>query len=218
MPPGSAKPSRRAATFTPSPRMSPSSTMMSPMLMPMRKAMRRSSGSAASRSATPFWIATAHSTASTALGELDQRAVAHQLDDAAAVLGDQRLDELLAQRLQARDRAGLVGPHEPAVADHVRGQNRRQLPFHARRPWARLHPRRHNWQRSASLAGIRAPVDVGRSYGAKRGVSRRAPGPDPRSDRPGPPGRPRGAAGRRRCRGARAPRRRSAGAWWSRDG
>ena len=37
--------------------------------------MRRSSGSAAWRSATPFWIATAHSTASTALGELDQRAV-----------------------------------------------------------------------------------------------------------------------------------------------
>ena len=29
--------------------------------------MRRSSGSAAWRSATPFWIATAHSTASTAL-------------------------------------------------------------------------------------------------------------------------------------------------------
>ena len=64
--------------------------------------------------------------------ELDQRAVAHQLDNAAAVLGDQRLDELLAQRLQARDRAGLVGAHEPAVADHVRGQNRRELAFHAR--------------------------------------------------------------------------------------
>ena len=29
-------------------------------------------------------------------GELDQGAVAHQLDDPAAVLGDQRVDELLA--------------------------------------------------------------------------------------------------------------------------
>jgi hypothetical protein len=94
--------------------------------------MRRSSGSAASRSATPFWIATAHCDRVDGAWELDQRAVACELDDAAPVLGDERLDELLAYRLQARDRAGLVGAHEPAVADHVRGQNRRQLAFNAR--------------------------------------------------------------------------------------
>ena len=61
--------------------------------------------------------------------ELDQRTIARQLDYAAAVLGDLRLDELLAQRLQARDRAGLVSAHEATVADHVRGQNRRQPAF-----------------------------------------------------------------------------------------
>src|SRR5215468_3437669 len=33
MPPGSARPSRRAATFTPSPKMSPPSIMMSPTLI-----------------------------------------------------------------------------------------------------------------------------------------------------------------------------------------
>jgi hypothetical protein len=62
--------------------------------------------------------------------ELDQRAVPDQLDHAAAVLGDEGLDEFLAQSLQARDRAGFIGSHEPAIANHVRGQNRHELPFH----------------------------------------------------------------------------------------
>src|SRR5437667_157116 len=47
MPPGSAKPSSRAATLTPSPKMSPFSTTISPTLMPMRNSMRRSGGTAA---------------------------------------------------------------------------------------------------------------------------------------------------------------------------
>jgi hypothetical protein len=64
--------------------------------------------------------------------ELDQGTIAHQLDDSAVVLGDQRLDELLAQRPQPRDRAGLVVADQPAVADHVRGQNRRELAIRAR--------------------------------------------------------------------------------------
>ena len=41
-------------------------------------------------------------------GELDQHAVAGGLDDAAAVLGDLRVDELAAQRLQPGERAVLV--------------------------------------------------------------------------------------------------------------
>jgi hypothetical protein len=44
MPPGSAEPASRAATLTPSPKMSPSSTMTSPILMPMRNSMRWSGG------------------------------------------------------------------------------------------------------------------------------------------------------------------------------
>jgi hypothetical protein len=55
--------------------------------------------------------------------EFDQRAVAHQLDDAAVVLSDFRLDEVLAQRLQARVCALLVGRHEARVADDVGGEN-----------------------------------------------------------------------------------------------
>src|SRR6516162_7188696 len=44
MPPGAANTSSRAATFTLSPNMSPSSTAISPMLMPMRNSIRRSLG------------------------------------------------------------------------------------------------------------------------------------------------------------------------------
>ena len=64
--------------------------------------------------------------------ELDQRAIAHQLDDAAVVLGDLRFDEFLAMRLERCERARLVGRHEPRVADHVRSQNRCQPALHCR--------------------------------------------------------------------------------------
>ena len=65
-------------------------------------------------------------------GELDQGAIAHQLDDPAAVLGDQRVDELPPMRLQALERAGLVALHERRVADHVRRQDGGQPPLDPR--------------------------------------------------------------------------------------
>ena len=55
--------------------------------------------------------------------ELAQGAVARQVDDPAAVLGDERLDELLAVCLEALERALLVLPHQPRVADHVGRQD-----------------------------------------------------------------------------------------------
>ena len=61
--------------------------------------------------------------------ELDQHAIAHELDDATVVLGDLRLDEIFAEGLQARVGPRLVARHEPAVADNVGGQNRRELPI-----------------------------------------------------------------------------------------
>jgi hypothetical protein len=61
--------------------------------------------------------------------ELDQRAVACQLDDAAAMLGDLGLDDLLAQCFEPGVRAGLVLAHEPTVADHVGGEDRGELAF-----------------------------------------------------------------------------------------
>ena len=56
--------------------------------------------------------------------ELDKQAVAGALDDAAPAPGDRRVYELEPDRLQARKRSGLVHLHQPAVADHVGGENR----------------------------------------------------------------------------------------------
>ena len=59
-------------------------------------------------------------------GELDQGAIAHELDDATTMSGDDRVEDVGAERLKARQGADLVGPHEPRIADHVGAQNRRQ--------------------------------------------------------------------------------------------
>ena len=55
--------------------------------------------------------------------ELAQRAIAHELDDAAVVLGDQRLDEALAVVLETLDRSGLVALHQARIADHIGREN-----------------------------------------------------------------------------------------------
>ena len=44
-------------------------------------------------------------------GKLHQQAVAGGLDDAAMVLGDLRIEKLMAQRFEAFERAFLVRPH-----------------------------------------------------------------------------------------------------------
>ena len=54
--------------------------------------------------------------------ELDQHAVAGDLDDAALMLGDLGVRHLAAVRLERCERPSLVEAHEPAVADHVGGQ------------------------------------------------------------------------------------------------
>jgi hypothetical protein len=52
--------------------------------------------------------------------ELDDGAVALEVDDPPAVPHQDRLDHLLLQRPEPRHRAGLVPLDEPAVAGHVR--------------------------------------------------------------------------------------------------
>ena len=65
-------------------------------------------------------------------GELDQDSVAGPLDDAAAVLGDLRVDQEFApMRLKPRQRAFLIGPHQAAVTHHVCRQNGRQPSFYS---------------------------------------------------------------------------------------
>ena len=55
--------------------------------------------------------------------ELDQGTVAHQLDDPAAVVRQDGLDDRLAERLEPSERTGLVLLDQPRVADDVGGQD-----------------------------------------------------------------------------------------------
>ena len=45
-------------------------------------------------------------------GELNQRAIAHQLDDASAMLAETGIDEFCAEGIERRDRRLLVGPDQ----------------------------------------------------------------------------------------------------------
>jgi prevent-host-death family protein len=57
-------------------------------------------------------------------GELGEQTVSGGLDDAAPVLGDLRIDQLPAMRLEAFERAFLIGPHQARVARHIGGEDR----------------------------------------------------------------------------------------------
>ena len=76
----------------------------------------------------------AHSIHHTA--ELDDRAVARALDDAAVMGGDRWIDEIASKSAKARKRSVLVRAGEPAVADDIGDQDRRNFPglAHGRAP------------------------------------------------------------------------------------
>ena len=59
--------------------------------------------------------------------KLDDRTVAGEFDDAAPMQRDGRIDEIAAQSAQPRERALLIGAGEPAIADDIRNQDRREL-------------------------------------------------------------------------------------------
>ena len=60
--------------------------------------------------------------------ELDDAAVARALDDAAVVHGDCGIDQIAAQCSQSRKSSVFVRAGKPAVADHIRDQDRSDFP------------------------------------------------------------------------------------------
>src|SRR5262249_41223060 len=100
-----------------------------------------------------------------------QHTVAGGLDDAAAVLGDLRIDQLLAVHLQLAQRAFLVGAHQAAIAGNIGGHDRGKSPVYAvfrhllvprplkkrvgwaMRPWCRLAMNLRRLMGATSLAG-----------------------------------------------------------------
>ena len=119
-------PSSRAATLTPSPKMSSPSTMMSPRWMPMRNSMRRSGGTPAFRSAIPRCTSTAQRTASTTLGNSTSSpspVVLTMRPRCSAICGSTSSRRMA---LQGGERAFFVAPHQPRVARDICRQDRSQ--------------------------------------------------------------------------------------------
>jgi hypothetical protein len=62
--------------------------------------------------------------------ELDQHAVAGYLENAALMSSDDRLQHLFPSGLQNGHRADLIPLHEPAIADHIGGEDGGKATFH----------------------------------------------------------------------------------------
>jgi len=92
--------------------------------------------------------------------KFDQHAVAGGLDDAAVMLGDLRIEELAAQRLEALVRAFLVRPHQPRIARHIGGKDRGEAAglAHVFSSAAKRRPDRN----SSRSAGLRNCAALGR--------------------------------------------------------
>ena len=61
--------------------------------------------------------------------ELDQYPVACAFDDSSAMFGDVGLEKFAPVRVEARERALLVGPHKPAVAGDITSENGGEPPL-----------------------------------------------------------------------------------------
>ena len=70
-------------------------------------------------------------------GELHQRAVARELDDAAVILGSSGIEDIVAVPPKGRQSTLLVHAHQAGVAHHVKGKDRGQPTFHAQSPLKR---------------------------------------------------------------------------------
>ena len=62
--------------------------------------------------------------------ELDERAVPHELENSAAMFGNQRVEKLDPQCLEGGEGAHLVLTHEAAVANNVSNQNGGEATLH----------------------------------------------------------------------------------------
>ncbi len=65
-------------------------------------------------------------------GELDEHVVACGRGEAICAAGERRRGQVLAQSFESGVRSRLVGFDQPAVTDHVGGQDRRHPPFDSR--------------------------------------------------------------------------------------
>jgi hypothetical protein len=99
--------------------------------------------------------------------EFHDRTVALEVDEAPAMLPQDRFDQLAAQFLEAAEGAGLVGLHQPRVTDNVGGQDGREPAFDPCRRHGRPPDDRETLPRAGAVrdAGLllqhRRPVALG---------------------------------------------------------
>ena len=76
--------------------------------------------------------------------KLDQQPVAGGFDEAPLVLGDFRIEEFAAQRLEAFEGAALIGADQPRIPRHIGREDRREPADlgHSASPTARRRPDR----------------------------------------------------------------------------
>ena len=123
-PPGSASPSNRAATFTPSPKMSSASAITSPRLIPTRNSIRFSGGVPAFALGHPPLHLNGAPDGVNHARELGQEAVAGVLHDPAPVLSDLRINQLPEVRFEPLVGPLLIRPHQARIPRHVGGEDR----------------------------------------------------------------------------------------------
>jgi hypothetical protein len=98
-----------------------------------------------------------------------QHAVASGLDDAAAMLGDLRIDQLPAVRLEAFERAFFVGAHQARIARHIGGEDRGKTAGRVHGNSAARPPLRSTM--ASTFAGASIPVIAGASCQGPRATS-----------------------------------------------
>ena len=94
----------------------------------MRNSMRRSGGRPALRSTIPVCTLMAQRTASTTLRNSTMAPSPVRLTTRPLWTAIVRVNQIAAERPQPRQYPILIGASEPAVSDHVRHQNRCELP------------------------------------------------------------------------------------------
>jgi hypothetical protein len=63
-------------------------------------------------------------------GELDQDAIASGLEDASAMLGDQRIDQFTPIAFEGGQGSLFVGPHQPRISGDIGAEDRGQPPLY----------------------------------------------------------------------------------------
>ena len=128
MPPGSAKPSRRAATFTPSPSRSPPRTTTSPDMDADPELKAAILGLSGARLCELLLNRHGALDGIDRARELGQHAVASRVGDPAAMVPNQPVHDL-ASGSEGAQRPGLVLAHQARVPGHVSCEDRCQTPF-----------------------------------------------------------------------------------------